>query len=83
MVSGSWILPSSGKEVGRKKGLLAYYVGSTLETVPKPGTEGPRAAPSAGVLFPLLHPRFPGATSSLLRDQPARLRQTRHLLPDL
>lgn len=36
MVSGSWILPSLGKEVGRKEGLLAYYVGGTLETVPKP-----------------------------------------------
>lgn len=36
MVSGSCILPSLGKEVGRKEGLLAYSVGGTLETVPKP-----------------------------------------------
>lgn len=58
--------------MGRKEGLLVYCVGGTLETAPDSGEERQRAAPSAGIFSPLLHPRFPGATSSLLQDPPAR-----------
>lgn len=71
MVSGSWILSSLGKEVGRKEGLLAYYVGGTLDTVPKPWD---RTAGCSLSWRPLAAapPTLPGATSSLWQDQPAR-----------
>lgn len=37
---------------------------------PGPRPERQRAAPSAGVSSPLLHPRFPGATSSFCTTHP-------------
>lgn len=84
MASGSWILPNLGMVVGRKEGVCLFTVLAALSKHPPGhGTEGQRAALLAGVLFPLLHPRFPGATSYLLQDPPARHWRTGSLLPDL
>ena len=50
---------------------------------PGPGLERRRAAPSAGVSFPLLHPHASREQQVPLRDPPARHKQTRRRLPDL
>lgn len=71
-IYGSWVLSLAklvgwgGKDGGSASLLCWWHSWNT------PDSRRERAAPSAGIFSPLLHPRFPGATSSLLQDPPAR-----------
>lgn len=75
MAPGSWILPSfAGEREGRKKTVCLLIVLVAFFKQPSGlGPERQRAASSAGLVSPLLHLRYPRATSSLARPARARM----------